>query len=216
EKTARHGDVVLVRVKKINTDYSLLETLDGEEKTLAGFYPGPGLGGHCIPIDPFYLTWKAREHEIPTRFIELAGEINTAMPRYVVDQLVRGLSDKCGKAIGGSRILIVGVAYKRDVDDLRESPALKLMEQLEDRGAAVDYHDPYIAVLPRTRDYPRFAGRRAVTWDVQRFAAYDAALICTDHTGVDYAALVDALPLIVDTRNATHAVTAGRDRIVKA
>ena len=180
------------------------------------FYPGPGLGGHCIPIDPFYLTWKAREHEVPTRFIELAGEINATMPGYVVDRLAEALNDRFAKSVKGTRILLLGFAYKKNVGDERESPAFKLVELLEGRGARVDYHDPFVPVLPRTREHPELSGRESVDWTDALAGGYDAALICTDHDGVDYAALVEALPLIVDTRNATRALTQGREKIVRA
>lgn len=180
------------------------------------FYPGPGLGGHCIPIDPFYLTWKAREFDIATRFIELAGEINTHMPYYVVDALIAALSDRLAKSIKGARILMLGIAYKKNVDDMRESPALKLIELLEARGATVEYYDPFVPEIGRTREHAALAGRRSVAWDPAAFAKdYDAALICTDHDGVDYAALAAALPLVVDTRNAAKGL-ADTGRIVKA
>jgi UDP-N-acetyl-D-glucosamine dehydrogenase len=167
------------------------------------FYPGPGLGGHCIPIDPFYLTWKAREVEISTRFIELAGEINDAMPRYVVGRLVDALSRQRRQALNGARILLVGMAYKADVDDTRESPALRLWELLAEHGAVVDYHDPYVPALPRTRKYPHLAGRRGVPLTPTVLAAVDAAVICTAHQEVDHGLLVAHCPLVIDTRNAT-------------
>src|SRR5690606_23204626 len=153
------------------------------------FYPGPGLGGHCIPIDPFYLTWKAREFEISTRFIELAGEINTAMPGYVVDRLARALDERQGRGLNGARILALGVAYKKNVGDIRESASLKLMDMLAKRGATVDYYDPHVPEIPPTREHPRLAGRRSIPWSPQSFAGYEAALILTDHASVDYAAL---------------------------
>jgi UDP-N-acetyl-D-glucosamine dehydrogenase len=180
------------------------------------FYPGPGLGGHCIPIDPFYLTWKAREHGLSTRFIELAGEINTNMPRHVVQRLAEALDARAGKGLNGSRILILGVAYKKNVDDTRESPAFPLIELLEARGAHVDYHDPYVPEIPPTREHAALAGRRSIAWAEAALAGYDAALIVTDHDDVDYAALVAGCPLVVDTRNATRDVTQHRERIVKA
>src|SRR5271166_6450787 len=145
------------------------------------FYPGPGLGGHCIPIDPFYLTWKAREFERSTRFIELAGEINTAMPRYVIARLADELDARAGRGLNGARILIVGLAYKKNVDDTRESPAFKLIELLEKRGATCDVHDPYVPVVPRSREHPDMAGRKSVPLDPAAIARYDAVLIVTDH-----------------------------------
>ncbi len=166
------------------------------------FYPGPGLGGHCIPIDPFYLTWKAREFNIATRFIELAGEINTAMPMRIVEKTVEALSERAGRALKGARILIIGVAYKKNVDDTRESPALTIMELLERRGAHASFHDPFLAEIPRTREHAQFAGRRSTTLSEAAAAAFDAAIICTDHDPVDYRLLVEHCPLVIDTRNA--------------
>ena len=181
------------------------------------FYPGPGLGGHCIPIDPFYLTWKAREYDVATRFIELAGEINSRAPYQVIDRLVRELSDRKAKSAHGAHILMLGVAYKKNVEDMRESPALVLMQELEDRGARVDYYDPFVPLLAQTRAHPRLAGRACVEWHLDNFCGrYDLALICTDHDGVDYAGLVGAIDLVIDTRNATKDVILGRDRIVLA
>jgi UDP-N-acetyl-D-glucosamine dehydrogenase len=166
------------------------------------FYPGPGLGGHCIPIDPFYLTWKAREFNIATRFIELAGEVNTAMPQRIVEKTVEALSERAGKAMRGARILIIGVAYKKNVDDTRESPALTIIEHLERRGAQVAFHDPFLAEIPPTREHPQFTGRRSVALNADSAASFDAAIICTDHDPVDYQLLVEHCPLVIDTRNA--------------
>lgn len=180
------------------------------------FRPGPGLGGHCIPIDPFYLTWKAREYDIATRFIELAGEINTAMPHYVVGRLAEAIDARFGKGLNGTRVLVIGLAYKKNVDDMRESPALRLVELLEARGAVIAYHDPHVPVIPLTRDYAHLAGRRSQDLDPRMLAGFDAALIVTDHDAVDYAALVAHSRLVVDTRNATRLVRDGRERIVKA
>jgi UDP-N-acetyl-D-glucosamine dehydrogenase len=179
------------------------------------FYPGPGLGGHCIPIDPFYLAWKAREHDIATRFIELAGEINTAMPAHVVDRLGRALDERFTKALNGARILILGLAYKKNVDDTRESPAFAIMELLARRGAVLAYHDPHVPVVPPTREHRHFAGLRSVALEPADVAAFDAVLIVTDHDAVDYQALVNAARLVADSRNATRHVTANRERIVR-
>ena len=165
------------------------------------FYPGPGLGGHCIPIDPFYLTWKAREFNIATRFIELAGEINTAMPQRVVDKAIETLNERAGKALKGARILIVGIAYKKNVDDTRESPAFKIMELLEKRGAQLSFYDPFVAEIPKLREHPEFAGRRAIDWTKRVLAEFELAIICTDHDAVDYKLLVESCPLVIDTRN---------------
>jgi len=167
------------------------------------FYPGPGLGGHCIPVDPYYLAWKAREFDIATRFIELAGEINHEAPYKVVEAAARALSDRCRKSLMGSRVLLVGIAYKKNIEDIRESPALKLWELLEARGATVEYHDPFAAVIPATRDHSQLKGRRSITWGTSELRTFDLAIISTDHDGVDYEMLVRTVPLVVDTRNAT-------------
>src|SRR3989440_11756315 len=165
------------------------------------FYPGPGLGGHCIPIDPFYLTWKAREFGQHTRFIELAGEINTAMPEYVVRAVADALNTRC-KAINGSKILILGLAYKPNVDDERESPSYALMKLLAERGAEVAYYDPYVPVIKPTREHPQFAGKKSVEWNRGTIAAFDLVLIATNHSSVNYHELGDWARCIVDTRNA--------------
>ncbi len=180
------------------------------------FYPGPGLGGHCIPIDPFYLTWKAREHGIATRFIELAGEINIDMPRHVVRRLAEALDAKSSRGLNGAKVLVAGLAYKKNVDDVRESPAFPLIELIEERGARVDFHDPYVPVIPDTREHAKLAGRKSVGLDAANLRLYDAVVIVTDHDSVDYPALVENSRLVVDTRNATRDVTGHRERIVKA
>jgi UDP-N-acetyl-D-glucosamine dehydrogenase len=180
------------------------------------FYPGPGLGGHCIPIDPFYLTWKAREFGISTRFVELAGEVNTAMPRYVLTRLGEALDQTHRRGFNGSRILVLGVAYKKNVDDVRESPALSLIELIESRGAIVDFYDPFVPQLPPMREHATLHGKCGVSWDKVLDGGYHAALIVTDHDDIDYAALVDAIPLVVDTRNACHRAGVHRTHIVKA
>ncbi len=180
------------------------------------FYPGPGLGGHCIPIDPFYLTWRAREFGLATRFIELAGQINTAMPLRVVRRLASELDARFGKGLNGARILVLGVAYKKNVGDIRESPALRIMDLLRAQGATVEYYDPYIPEIPATREHPDLAGLRAIDWSPRALKAYDAALLCTDHDQVDCADLVAHSRLVVDTRNATRFVETFRERIVKA
>jgi UDP-N-acetyl-D-glucosamine dehydrogenase len=180
------------------------------------FYPGPGLGGHCIPIDPFYLSWRARAFDMDARFIELAGEVNRAMPRLVVQALSDALNARFGRAMRGARILVMGVAYKKNVDDLRESPSLRLIDLMEAMGAAVDFHDPHIPVIHTQREHARLDGRERVCFDRATVQAYDAALIATDHQAVDYAALVAWSKLVVDTRNATRGVAEGRDKIVRA
>jgi UDP-N-acetyl-D-glucosamine dehydrogenase len=180
------------------------------------FYPGPGIGGHCIPIDPFYLTWKAREFGRHTRFIELAGEINLSMPQYVVDRMTAALSDHSGRAIRDARILLLGLAYKKNVDDIRESPSIVLIEMLEERGAKVDYHDPFIPVVPPTREHMELAGRISVDWTAANLGSYDAVLISTNHDGVDMDLLLKHAPLVVDTRDALYQVAPGKAKVVKA
>jgi UDP-N-acetyl-D-glucosamine dehydrogenase len=176
------------------------------------FYPGPGLGGHCIPVDPYYLSWKAREYDFATRFIELAGEVNTAMPYHVVDAVASALNDR-KKSIKGSKVLILGMAYKKDVDDLRESPSLKLLELLTGRGAILDYNDPFFPMLFKMRHYD-FSNMRSVALSPERLASYDCVLIATDHTSYDYDAIVRDAKLVVDTRNATRRVKQNREKIV--
>ena len=165
------------------------------------FYPGPGLGGHCIPIDPFYLTWKAREYGVHTRFIELAGEINRAMPEYVVQKTSEALNEVC-KSIKGSKILIMGLAYKSDVDDMRESPTFELLDLLSEKGANVDYYDPHIPVIGPTREHANWRGKESIGWTEQNISGYDLVLISTDHKAFDIEELLAWSPLIVDTRNA--------------
>jgi UDP-N-acetyl-D-glucosamine dehydrogenase len=179
------------------------------------FYPGPGLGGHCIPIDPFYLTWKAREFEHSTRFIELAGEINTGMPDYVVHRVAEALNHK-GKAIKGSRILILGLAYKPNVDDERESPSYRLLEKLSQRGALVAYHDPYVPVIRLTREHPQLAGTESVPWEQTTIEGFDLVVIATAHACVNYQELASWAKCIVDTRNAMAAVQVVQDKVWKA
>jgi UDP-N-acetyl-D-glucosamine dehydrogenase len=164
------------------------------------FYPGPGLGGHCIPIDPFYLSWKAKQHGQEARFIELAGEVNTAMPDYVIERLTSALAEQ-KKQIKGSRVLIVGLAYKPNVEDDRESPSYVLMEELEALGTTVDYHDPYVPVIRPSREYGHFAGRQSVPWGAESLGAYDAAVVATAHKSVDHARLAEWVPCVIDTRN---------------
>ncbi|MHC4619487.1 MAG: nucleotide sugar dehydrogenase [Planctomycetota bacterium] len=178
----------------------------------SAFYPGPGLGGHCIPIDPFYLTWKARQYGISTRFIELAGEINTNMPRYVITKTMEALNEK-RQSLKGSKVLVLGLAYKKDIDDLRESPSIELIELLRERGAKVDYNDPYIAETHEQRRHN--LGMKSKELSERMLASYDAVVISTDHSCYDYRWIVKNAKLVVDTRNATAAV-GGRRKIVKA
>jgi UDP-N-acetyl-D-glucosamine dehydrogenase len=179
------------------------------------FYPGPGLGGHCIPIDPFYLTWKAREFGQNTRFIELAGEVNTAMPMYVVNRTAEALNAN-RKPVNGSRVLIIGLAYKPNVDDERESPSYTLMELLKSRGAEVAYYDPYVPVIRPTREHAHWTGTRSVSWNCETVQGFDAVIIATNHQSVSYEELADWSPCIVDTRNAMAGVTSKPGQVWKA
>ena len=222
ENIFRSVNIALVNELKVVYDamgidvWEIIEAAKTKPFGFMPFYPGPGLGGHCIPIDPFYLTWKAREFDITTRFIELAGQINSAMPRWVVDRLALTLDKFGGRGLSGARILLVGLAYKKNVDDMRESPSLKLIELIEARGAKVDYYDPYIPVVTATREHAELTGRRSIAWDGKLIAGYDAVLISTDHDNVDYAALAHHAKIVVDTRNAfaRHGVVGAN--IVKA
>jgi len=177
------------------------------------FYPGPGLGGHCIPIDPFYLSWKARQYELPTRFIELAGEINTSMPKYVVWRTIEALNAR-GKAVKGAKILVLGLAYKKDVDDVRESPSVTLIELLREQSAKVDYNDPHIPRTHKQREHNLQMKSKPLS--EKMLAGYDCVLISTDHSSYDYDWIVRHAKLVVDTRNATAKVKRGRQKIVKA
>lgn len=222
ENIYRAVNIALVNELKLiygKMGISIWEVIDAAKSKPFGFqafYPGPGLGGHCIPIDPFYLTWKAREFEVPTRFIELAGEVNADAPREVIGALVEALSTRRRISLAGSRILLLGLAYKKNVDDMRESPSLTILEVLEARGAHVEFYDPFIPVVPPTREHSSLTGRLSMDWTSENLARFDAALICTDHDAVDYQQLVNEVPLVVDARNATKAVRDHRDRIVLA
>jgi UDP-N-acetyl-D-glucosamine dehydrogenase len=218
ENIFRCVNIALVNELKqlsLRMDLDIWEVIDSAATKPFGFmpfYPGPGLGGHCIPVDPYYLSWKAREYDFATRFIELAGEINTAMPYNVVDALVTALNDH-EKSVKGSKILLLGVAYKKDVDDLRESPSLKLLELLSTRGAVLDYNDPYFPALHKMRHYD-FSNMKSVELSPERLAGYDCVLIATDHTSYDYEAIVRDAKLVVDTRNATRHVKQHREKVV--
>jgi UDP-N-acetyl-D-glucosamine dehydrogenase len=179
------------------------------------FYPGPGLGGHCIPIDPFYLTWKAHEYECATRFIELAGEINTAMPGYVVGRVTEALNHM-GKAVNGSRVLVLGLAYKPNVDDERESPSYRLMELLKRRGALVSYYDPHVPVIGMTREHADWAGTRSVEWEESVIRNFDVVIVATAHECVDYSQLAAWSECIVDTRDAMSGSGVAPGKVWKA
>jgi len=209
ENTYRSVNIALVNELKMLFDkmgidvWEVINAAATKPFGFQAFYPGPGLGGHCIPIDPFYLAWKARQYDFTTRFIELAGEINTAMPEYVVNKVAQAVSDH-GKALRGAKILIVGMAYKKNVGDMRESPGIRLLDILVKRGATVEYHDPYISSLPRMRDYAYKMQSVPLSGDV--LARQDCVLIVTDHGNIDYAHLVERSCVVVDTRNATKSV----------
>lgn len=208
ENIFRAVNIALVNELKIVFDamgIDVWEVIDGAATKPFGFmpfYPGPGLGGHCIPIDPFYLTWKAREHEHTTRFIELAGEINSNMPNYVVARLREVLDREAGIGLTRARVLIMGIAYKKNVSDMRESPSVRLMSLIQQAGASVHFHDPHVPQIPKMREYPHLLGHESRPFEDIRAEDFDAILISTDHDAVDYAALVDLGLPIVDTRNA--------------
>lgn len=218
ENIYRAVNIALVNEMKVLFDrmridvWEVIEAAKTKPFGFQAFYPGPGLGGHCIPIDPFYLAWKAREYDLNTRFIELAGEINTSMPYFVVQKISEALNNH-GKSIRGARILILGLSYKKDIDDVRASPSLKLIELLKEKGARVDYNDPYV---PRTHKMRRYDFRmRSVRLRADNLKKYDCVVISTDHSDYDYKFIVDNSSLIVDTRNATRGIK-GKARIIKA
>ena len=203
ENIHRAVNIGLVNEMKIVADrmgIDIFEVIDAAATKPFGFtpyYPGPGLGGHCIPIDPFYLTWKAREYGLHTRFIELAGEVNSAMPEYVLSKLVDGLNQR-GKAVKGSKVMVMGIAYKKNVDDMRESPSVELMEMLRDRGADLSYADPHVPVFPKMREHCFDLSATPLTPDTLQ--AQDAVILATDHAAFDYKLIKEHAPLIIDTR----------------
>jgi UDP-N-acetyl-D-glucosamine dehydrogenase len=219
ENTYRAVNIALVNELKVLYDrmgidvWEVIEAARTKPFGFQAFYPGPGLGGHCIPIDPFYLSWIARKYGQSTRFIELAGEINTAMPSYVIGKVASALNDR-RMPLNGSKVLVLGAAYKKDVDDPRESPAFALLERLRAAGAEVSYHDPYIPALPPMRHHT--IRLRSVALTAEALADQDCVLICTDHSCYDWPWVVRHARLVVDTRNATRAIVEGRERIVRA
>jgi len=219
ENTYRCVNIALVNELKMLFDrmgvdvWEVIRAASTKPFGFTAFYPGPGLGGHCIPIDPFYLSWKARQYEMSTRFIELAGEINVGMPRFVISKLMDALNDK-GKALKGSKILVLGLAYKKDIDDVRESPSLELIELLQAKGAKVDYNDPHCPATHKMREHDLKMTSKKLS--PKMLASYDAVLISTDHSSYDYKAIVRHAQLVVDTRNATAGVKTGRSKIIKA
>ena len=221
ENTFRGINIALVNELKMvyaAMDIDIWEVINAAKTKPFGFmpfYPGPGLGGHCIPIDPFYLTWKAREYGQNTRFIELAGEINTAMPQYVIARVMEALNDR-KKALKGSKVLVVGLAYKPNVDDERESPSYVLMELLQKRGAEVAYYDPYVPVIRMTREHGHWAGTKSVAWDQATVKSYDLVLISTNHACINYQELANWAECIVDARNAMAAAKTRPGQVWKA
>jgi UDP-N-acetyl-D-glucosamine dehydrogenase len=222
ENVFRAVNIALVNELKIVFDqmgidvWEVIEAAKTKPFGFMPFYPGPGLGGHCIPIDPFYLTWKSIEYGVPTRFIELAGEINAGMPRYVLGKLEEALDRRHGISLSTAKILILGLAYKKNVSDIRESPALRIIDVLEKRGAHVDYHDPHVAIIPPTREHAPLAGRRSVPLCAETLSQYDAAVVVTDHEAVDYALVGSETRLVVDTRNVFAKAGLAGSNIVKA
>jgi UDP-N-acetyl-D-glucosamine dehydrogenase len=220
ENTYRAVNIALVNELKVLYDrmgIDVWEVIDAARTKPFGFhafYPGPGLGGHCIPIDPFYLSWIARQHGMTTRFIELAGEVNTAMPAFVVSKVADALND-AGKPLKGSKVALLGMAYKKDVDDPRESPGFELMDLLLRKGAAVSYNDPHVPALPRMRHWPHLA-MDSTPLSAEYLAAQDCVLIATDHSAYDYDFITAHSRLVIDTRNATRGVRTNRERIIRA
>ena len=217
ENIFRSVNIALVNEMKIILDkmgidvWEVIEAAKTKPFGYMPFYPGPGLGGHCIPIDPFYLTWKAREFEVPTRFIELAGEINVSMPEYVFHKILMGLNE-VGKSMKNSKIMILGVAYKKDVDDSRESPSFKIMDMLNSAGATVNFNDPYISEIGPRREFTQLVGKKATS--LEDLDAYDVTVILTDHSVYDYTRIVELSNIVVDTRNACENIKSAK--IIKA
>jgi UDP-N-acetyl-D-glucosamine dehydrogenase len=222
ENIFRAVNIGLVNELKVIYDamgIDIWDVIDGAATKPFGFmpfYPGPGLGGHCIPIDPFYLTWKAREHDLATRFIELAGEVNFSMPRYVISRMRDVIDRVHGRGMRDAKVLIVGIAYKKNVTDMRESPSMRIMELLHDQQVNVDYLDPLVPVVPEMRDYPQFANKTSVVPGDVATAGYDAIIIATDHDDVDYAALATTGIPIIDTRNVFARRGLPMDTVTKA
>ena len=219
ENTYRCVNIALVNELKVLFDrmgidvWEVIRAAATKPFGFTPFYPGPGLGGHCIPIDPFYLSWKARQYGLTTRFIELAGEVNVSMPRYVIARLMDALNER-GKALKGARVLVLGLAYKKDIDDVRESPSLELIELLKEKGASVDYNDPHVPRTHKMREHDlKMASRKLSEAMLKR---YDAVLISTDHSSYDYQFIADNAKLVIDTRGATRGVKGNRGKIVKA
>ena len=220
ENIFRSVNIALVNELKIifnAMDIDVWEVIEGASSKPFGympFYPGPGLGGHCIPIDPFYLSYKAKEFGLIARFIELSGEINTQMPNLVVNKLTWAMNDNLKKPLNGSKVLIIGIAYKKDIDDIRESPSLVMIESLKSLGASTDYHDEFVPEIPATREHKSLEGMKSVPLNEKTLKAYDAVLICTNHSYISYQDLANNALLILDTRNAMKNIT-GKAIIIK-
>lgn len=222
ENIFRAVNIAMVNELKVIYDrmgIDIWEVIDAAKTKPFGympFYPGPGLGGHCIPIDPFYLSWKAREFDTPTRFIELAGEINVAMPRYVLEKTIHALNAVHKRGLAGAKILMCGIAYKKNVNDQRESPAFPLLQMIEEYGASVDFFDPHIDAITPMRHFSKITGRRSVKIDAKNIAEYDAVLIITDHDNLPYDVIAKNAKLIVDTRNAMKPYNVDPAKLFKA
>ncbi|MDC0196633.1 nucleotide sugar dehydrogenase [Gammaproteobacteria bacterium] len=222
ENIFRSVNIAMINELKIIYDkmgidiWEVIEAAKSKPFGYMPFYPGPGLGGHCIPIDPFYLTYRAKQFGQETKFVRLAGEINTQMPNYVIEVLENALQTKFNKTLEGSKVLLLGLAYKKNVGDTRESPAFALLKVLVSRGASVAYFDPFIPNIPKTRDYPMYTGQKSIDWSGKELAKYDVALICTDHDGVNYEELVEKSKLVIDTRNVTALIKDKLGKVIKA
>ncbi|MGC1504651.1 MAG: nucleotide sugar dehydrogenase [Sulfitobacter sp.] len=222
ENIFRSVNIALVNELKLIYDemgIDIWEVIDGAATKPFGympFYPGPGLGGHCIPIDPFYLTWRARGFDVPTRFIELAGEINTHMPHHIVHRTREVLDLATGRGLNGAKVLLIGVAYKKNVSDMRESPAMRLMQLFEEAGSEVAFVDPHVPAIPPMREYGVFEGRTALSADAIANGAFDIVVIATDHDAINYASLIDLGCPVIDTRNAIARRGLAMDKVTKA
>ena len=221
ENIFRSVNIALVNELKVVFDkmgidvHEVIEAAKTKPFGYMPFYPGPGLGGHCIPIDPFYLTWKARELGIHTRFIELAGEINTSMPHYVVKRTTEALNSH-KKSLKGSHILCIGLAYKPDIGDCRESPAFAIMDLLSSQGAVINYYDPYIPEVPSTREHKNWMGKKSIGWNRESLSSFDAAIVITHHSNINYPELLACCPLIIDSRNALAPYPSQENQVWKA
>lgn len=222
ENIFRFVNIALVNELKCifsKMDIDIWEVIDAAKTKPFGympFYPGPGVGGHCIPIDPFYLTWRAREFGIPTQLVELSGNINKQMGDYVIEKLRKEMDLRFGKGLRNSKILVIGVAYKKNVDDLRESPSLKIIQDLLDNKAEVDYYDPLISTIDHDSEYPRLVGMKSISLTIEAIKSHDAIVVCTDHDSVDYKTVIENSNLIIDTRNIFKNKNLEGSNVVKA